>query len=55
VRASLGLGSTAEHVDRLVTAVRRLATAGPAWTYAERDGRWAPDPDPRPWPELLPA
>ena len=54
VRASLGLGSTAEHVDRLVAAVRTLTIDGPAWAYAERDGRWAPDPDPRRWPELPP-
>jgi selenocysteine lyase/cysteine desulfurase len=52
VRASLGLGSTAKHVDRLGAALRRLVADGPSWSYAERDGRWGPDPDPRPWPEL---
>jgi hypothetical protein len=47
VRASLGLGSTAEDVDRLVDALRALVGRGPGWTYAVRDGRWAPEPDPR--------
>lgn len=37
VRVSLGLGSTAEGVERLVTAVRRLVEHGPAasWTRGE--------------------
>ena len=47
VRASIGLGTTAEHVDRLVTALHALVTRGPGWTYAPVDGRWAPTPDPR--------
>lgn len=47
VRASVGAGTTAEHVDRLVTAVRRLVADGPAWTYGLVDGRLAPTPDPR--------
>ncbi|OLF05426.1 cysteine desulfurase [Actinophytocola xinjiangensis] len=53
VRASLGLGTTAEHVDRFVTALRSLVTDGPAWDYALVDGRWTPTPDPRPLPALL--
>src|SRR5262249_36509891 len=47
LRASLGLGSTAEHVDRLAAALRELVTGGPRWRYAVVEGRWAPDPDPR--------
>ncbi len=47
VRASLGLGSTAEDVDRLVEALRELVGPGPRWDYAVVDGRWAPVPDPR--------
>ncbi len=47
VRASIGLGTTAEHVDRLVAALHALVTRGPRWTYAPVDGRWAPTPDPR--------
>ncbi|MGH3760887.1 aminotransferase class V-fold PLP-dependent enzyme [Actinophytocola sp.] len=55
LRASLGLGSTAEHVDRLVGALRSLVTHGPAADYEQVDGRWTPAPDPRPLPPLLAA
>ncbi|MEJ8279354.1 aminotransferase class V-fold PLP-dependent enzyme [Pseudonocardia spirodelae] len=48
VRASLGLRTTTDDVDRLVTALHALARRGPGWTYALVDGRWAPTPDPRP-------
>lgn len=48
VRASLGLRTGTEDVDRLVTALVRLVRRGPQWTYAVRDGRWSPTPDPRP-------
>ncbi|MCD2186718.1 aminotransferase class V-fold PLP-dependent enzyme [Actinomycetospora soli] len=47
VRASLGLAGTADDVDRLVVAVAQLVARGPGWTYAQRDGRWVPTPDPR--------
>ena len=47
VRASIGLGTTAEHVDRLVDALRELVTRGARWTYAPVSGRWTPTPDPR--------
>jgi selenocysteine lyase/cysteine desulfurase len=47
VRASFGLASTSEDVDRLVDALRALAERGPRWDYAVVDGRWAPTPDPR--------
>lgn len=47
VRASLGLGATAEHVDRLVDALHELVRTGPGWDYAVVDGRWTPTPDPR--------
>jgi len=47
LRASIGLGTTAEDVDRLVAALRTLVTTGASWTYAPVDGRWAPTPDPR--------
>jgi selenocysteine lyase/cysteine desulfurase len=53
VRVSIGLGSTVEHVDRLVGALRELVGRGPAWNYAEVDGRWAPSPDPRPLPAFV--
>jgi selenocysteine lyase/cysteine desulfurase len=47
VRASLGLGTTAGDVDRLVGALARLVTDGPRWDYAVVSGRWSPVPDPR--------
>ena len=47
VRASVGLGNTLEHVDRLVAAVRTLATGGPAFTYRHTGEGWVPVDDPR--------
>jgi selenocysteine lyase/cysteine desulfurase len=51
VRASLGLGSRAADVDRLVDALTGLRAHGPSWTYAAPD--YAPVPDPRVLPEWL--
>lgn len=48
VRASLGLGTSAAVVDRLVEGVRALVAHGPGWDYGLVDGRWTPLPDPRP-------
>lgn len=53
LRASVGLGTTAEHVDRLVSALRSLVASGPRLEYALVDGRWAPLDDPRPLPAFL--
>ncbi|MFD2422533.1 aminotransferase class V-fold PLP-dependent enzyme [Amycolatopsis pigmentata] len=53
LRVSLGLGTTEEHVDRLVTALRRIVTEGAHWAYTTSDGRWEPSPDPREWPSFL--
>lgn len=47
VRASIGVATTADDVDRLVDALRALVTDGPGWTYGCVDGRWVPTPDPR--------
>jgi selenocysteine lyase/cysteine desulfurase len=47
VRASIGIGTTAEDIDRLLTALRGLTKRGARWRYAVVDGRWAPSPDPR--------
>ncbi|MEJ2866856.1 aminotransferase class V-fold PLP-dependent enzyme [Actinomycetospora sp. OC33-EN08] len=47
VRASLGLATVREDVERLIAAVARLVERGPGWTYAQREGRWVPTPDPR--------
>ena len=52
-RASLGLGSTTEHVDRLVGALRKLVSEGPKWTYVQQDGRWVPANDSRPLPPFV--
>ena len=53
IRASLGLGSREEDVDRLGDALREIALRGPRWTYRTApDGSVAPDPDDRPWPAL---
>jgi len=48
LRASIGLGTTEEHVDRLVDGLYALVTTGARWTYAPEAGRWSPVPDPRP-------
>ena len=53
-RASGGLTTSDDDVDRLVDALGRIATDGPRWTY-EQDpvsGRWTPSPDDRPLPDL---
>jgi selenocysteine lyase/cysteine desulfurase len=55
LRASIGLGTTEEHVDRLVAALHTLVADGPGWTYELVDGRWTPTPDPRPLPPFLAA
>jgi selenocysteine lyase/cysteine desulfurase len=52
VRASFGVGSTAEDVDRLLRALRTLLADGPAWEYELVDGRYAPVADPRPIPDF---
>lgn len=53
-RASAGLTTTDEDVERLVEALSRIAAEGPQWTY-EQDpitGHWSPSPDDRPFPDL---
>jgi len=47
VRASLGLGTTREHVDRLVAAIRTLATSGPRSAYEDTAEGCLPTADPR--------
>ena len=53
VRASLGLGSRAEDVDRLLAALASLRARGPAWSYAAPEAGYAPVPDPRARPGWL--
>ena len=48
LRASIGLGTTAEQVDRLVEAVARFVEAGAGWNYAQVGGHWNPVPETRP-------
>ncbi|WP_406634718.1 aminotransferase class V-fold PLP-dependent enzyme [Amycolatopsis sp. WGS_07] len=50
VRVSLGLGSTEEHVDRVVLALRQIVARGARWEYAKVDGRWGPVDDSRELP-----
>lgn len=50
VRASLGLGSCADDVNRLVDAVAALVERGPSWTYAKSAGHWNPTPETRVFP-----
>lgn len=52
VRASIGIGTSCEDVDRLVDALHEIAAHGPRWEYRLRDGQLVPDPDPRPRPSL---
>lgn len=48
IRASLGLASTADHVERLIAGVRRLVTTGPALRYRNVAGEgWVAIGDPR--------
>ena len=47
VRASIGVGTSSDDIDRLLTALRGLTKRGARWSYGIVDGRWAPSPDPR--------
>ena len=49
VRASVGLGTTAGHVERLLAAVAELAEHGPEFDYTHTADGWVPaaDDDPR--------
>lgn len=53
LRASLGLGSRAEDVDRLVGALSRLLLEGESHDYRLDGARWVPVDDPRPLPDFL--
>jgi selenocysteine lyase/cysteine desulfurase len=48
VRASVGLGTSSDDVDTLLSALESLISHGPAWKYTTSDGYVSPDPDPRP-------
>src|SRR5690606_7421472 len=51
VRASVGVGTAGEEVERLVAAVERLVAEGPQAGYDVVDGLWVVTDDPRPVPE----
>jgi selenocysteine lyase/cysteine desulfurase len=53
VRASLGLGSRADDVDRLVGALGALRAHGPSWAYAGAADGYVPVPDLRVLPDWL--
>jgi selenocysteine lyase/cysteine desulfurase len=42
VRTSLGLGITADHVDRLLDAIRAISEVGPRIFYVSENGAWWP-------------
>jgi len=52
VRASVGIGTRAADVDRLVEAIAYISRNGAAWSYRAGDGYFVPEPAPRPWPAL---
>lgn len=47
VRASLGVASSSEDVDRLVAGLGTLAADGPRWRYRRGEAGWEPVGDPR--------
>ncbi len=54
VRASMGLGTTTEDVDALVSALESLVADGPRWQYRQEPdtGEYVPEPETRAWPAL---
>lgn len=54
LRASIGVGSIDEHVERLLVAIGELVESGPSWQYEIEDGRWIPKNDPRRFPDWAP-
>jgi selenocysteine lyase/cysteine desulfurase len=54
LRASVGLGTTTEHVQRLVRAVESIAEHGPRLRYVVQDGRPVPAVDGRQLPIIAP-
>jgi selenocysteine lyase/cysteine desulfurase len=54
LRASVGLGTTTEHVQRLIAAVESIAARGPRRRYVVVDGRPVPAVDERVLPAIAP-
>lgn len=55
LRASIGIGTTAEDVDRLLDGLTEFLTTGPRQEYEVRDGCWALADDQRPIPDVTDA
>src|SRR5699024_69744 len=53
LRASIGLGTTTEHLDRLLRGLRDYLANGPRAEYEVVAGRWQPTDDQRALPEAL--
>ncbi|UFU03707.1 aminotransferase class V-fold PLP-dependent enzyme [Ruania suaedae] len=53
LRASIGLGTTDEHVDRLIAGIESYLTTGPQASYEVVGGRWQPRDDQRELPAAL--
>lgn len=53
LRASFGVGTSSDDVERLASAVERLVHDGPRRQYAPGPDGWAPIGDDRPLPDLL--
>ncbi len=53
VRASVGVNSSCDDVERLISAVAELVATGPRWTYRAEGGRYLVVKDPRRLPEFL--
>ena len=47
LRASVGVGTTAGHIDRLIDALASYLRGGAGWEYVQRDGQWQPTRDDR--------
>jgi len=54
LRASVGLGTTSEHVERLIAAVADIAESGPRRRYIDQGGRPVPAVDGRELPKIAP-
>jgi selenocysteine lyase/cysteine desulfurase len=52
LRASFGVGTSADDVVRLADALERLVREGSRWTYADGPDGWTPVGDDRPLPEV---
>ncbi|HET9754141.1 MAG TPA: aminotransferase class V-fold PLP-dependent enzyme, partial [Myxococcales bacterium] len=51
LRASFGAASTRHDIDRLLSALEAILSRGLRWRYGRHNGRFVPDPDPRPVPD----